>query len=1014
MSQVIQKLQEGGFFKYPSGQIETERLIKALSLNLDKYLSNQDWSRKRKERFLNSVNKFITGIKNGNIKEMTEIGRFYDSRGIGEGGVSDDTGRRFKEDKEAATFVKWVLNAQDPYKKPEEKPKDSFNIDKLFAKQFNKLLFNTDSDKLNYNNLSIRSEDPSLKHQFLPTILNALRNINTDDWGVFGTRENFINKINDIERKEKDFKNKHNGKISDKEIRALLSGIGLDTDFLNHFHPPYPTKQPSQTRSQIQSQPQTQNQSQNQTQSQNQDYYSNLLLNPNILNWWNSNYNQETFLPDVTAQSRYVDNQLSYMQNPNYISNFLKRLGNIPYANYNTVAEQEYQMPFFDNGEWKNNQQNTYSQLASNVLNYLISNGDTTYLTKIDDEGKYAIMPTLQTHNGGTGLITLYNPNTRQIYQVPAGLMLNDSQIGPKIRQSITPQQSNTRINWKKQGGIIKFQNSGKFDFNTFTDFNKIIWDFDKRLKQSLNEDNSITYSPRISETTDNTAPGNKLYDIEPGGKEVEDQNWYQNWLTSVQQNPTLQENFANYYIQHNPVNGQKYKDRWFQNGTFNSSAFITDFVGTNGKNGIATDKANGIGHDFYKGTLYRKKGTNEFISPDEIKKYTHQETSEQVNPFLQIIDVYNDDPEEKPKKQTEGQVDEKEGLTDEKENDENFVTAGLYKNKSNLPKNQWYKWLFPIASSTARFLETQNTNKKMLEEAFKSRPLYFDPKQFNRTIYGDYGALSQAHDNAAQINTKTSVPISSDAGLQAARQLEGEKLANQERWKGFLANAQAIKQSTEQSLAQDKQNMEWRIDNSNENRRQQYIDKQLKINAKQGYLSRSSNNFNTFLLELQNNMQNWFNTRSGIEQSAVNKYIENNFENNPELNQLKTELAEWVRNNPGKDYTTSDIYKQIVEKSRQINVEASKYYLDALSRIYGVPYSKNLLKEDIFPDKVKQEKSGGKLEERSKLKIAKMKNHLDQQKLFYKSISDSIKDNSKMINSLSNTMQKLIMRAVK
>ena len=40
------------------------------------------------------------------------------------------------------------------------------------------------------------------------------------------------------------------------------------------------------------------------------------------------------------------------MQNPNYISNFLKRLGNIPYANYNTVAEQEYQMPFFDNGEW--------------------------------------------------------------------------------------------------------------------------------------------------------------------------------------------------------------------------------------------------------------------------------------------------------------------------------------------------------------------------------------------------------------------------------------------------------------------------------------------------------------------------------------------------------------------------------------------------------------------------------------------------------------------------------------
>ena len=59
---------------------------------------------------------------------------------------------------------------------------------------------------------------------------------------------------------------------------------------------------------------------------------------------------------------------------------------------------------------------------------------------------------------------------------------------------------------------------------------------------------------------------------------------------------------------------------------------------------------------------------------------------------------------------------------------------------------------------------------------------------------------------------------------------------------------------------------MEWRIDNSNENRRQQYIDNQLKTGAKQGYLSKSSNNFNTCLLELQNNMQNWFNTKSGIE----------------------------------------------------------------------------------------------------------------------------------------------------
>mgnify|MGYP006981128091 CR=1 FL=1 len=41
---------------------------------------------------------------------MSPIGTFTDSRGISGGGVSDETGtRRFKDDKEAATFVKWVL-----------------------------------------------------------------------------------------------------------------------------------------------------------------------------------------------------------------------------------------------------------------------------------------------------------------------------------------------------------------------------------------------------------------------------------------------------------------------------------------------------------------------------------------------------------------------------------------------------------------------------------------------------------------------------------------------------------------------------------------------------------------------------------------------------------------------------------------------------------------------------------------------------------------------------------------
>lgn len=55
MSQII-KLQEGGtveqkFFAYPKGEIEQDRLIKAISVNLDSYLEQQNWSKKRQKRF---------------------------------------------------------------------------------------------------------------------------------------------------------------------------------------------------------------------------------------------------------------------------------------------------------------------------------------------------------------------------------------------------------------------------------------------------------------------------------------------------------------------------------------------------------------------------------------------------------------------------------------------------------------------------------------------------------------------------------------------------------------------------------------------------------------------------------------------------------------------------------------------------------------------------------------------------------------------------------------------------
>lgn len=999
MSQVIKKLQDGGFFKYPSGEIEKERLIQAISLNLDDYLSHQDWSKKRKERFINSVDKFITGIRDGNITSMTEVGRFYDNRGIAGGGVSDETGKRFKEDKEAATFVKWVLNAQDPYK-PVEKKTEPFDINKLFARELNKLLFNTDSDKLNYEQLALRSQDPNLKKQYLPTVYKALENIVTDNWGVFKNQENFKSAVEQIKQDAKNIK-----RFSEdlREPKGLLSRLGLDTSFLDYFRynpkqkPKIPVQQPPE-----------------------QDYYTKMLFQPSVINWWNQNKNQLTYLPSVSAQPEYVREQLNQIGNDNFVFNFLSKLGNISYNNYNQNVDSSFQMPFFDNNQWTP-KPNTYAQLASNVLNYLISLNDTKHLVKTDDS-KYAIMPTLQTHNGGTGLITLYNPSTKQLMQVPAGALLNDSQVGPKIKTTILPEstsyENSISIPWRKFGGnITKLQSGGAFNFDTFQDYNKIKWDADI-YQQQLGANGNLSIQKRTNKTTNNIHPNDSDYDPELGGKEIENQDWWNNWRNTVKNNPEIQRRFAETYLTNNTVSGQRFEKRWFPNGKsglFDNATFLQDF------NKLSSDKINGPGHDIYKGTLYRVRGTNEYINPSDINEYDQQESYE-INPFLKIIDV--------TKKENASTItNDESSKTPEKGNPENSKNETELKtgsvvssnpfdgNKEKYPKSSWDRWVSLIGSTLGRAQLNNVANKKMLDEALAHyKPAYYDTKRFERNIYGDYASLSQGHDNASRLMSSVSKPISSDVGLQAARQLEAAKLANQELWKGNVANNAAIKQSTEAALAQAKQNMEWAVDTVNENRTRYIANEMLKSQARQGYIHKNAANWENALKELQQIYTQHRDTKAGIDQKAMYAYIEYNFNNNPKMLAEKDKLSEWIRNNPDKDYTTSEPYKELVKLSREFGINSTNYLLKSLSRIYGVPFSKNFIKQPLEPEKVlqPQKKSGGKLEEHSKLKIAKIKDSLEKQKLFYKNIQDSINNNSKAIDSLSNTMQKLIMRIVK
>ena len=236
MSQILY-LQSGGttpeqkMFKYHSGEIETDRLIKAMAINLDDYLEKQNWSRKKKQRFVSSVNRFIEGIKNGNITEMSPTGRFTDTRGIAGGGVSNTTGtKRFRDDQEGAAFIKWVLKSQDPYQKPAEPEKEKFNLDKLFAKQFNREAFKKDSDKLDVRSLQTLPQNTQLQ-----LIFDTLKNIESDDWGVYGSKDAYLQAIEAAKKEINDKITSQRGRLNKQDVVSPLVRLGLTPGFLDYL-----------------------------------------------------------------------------------------------------------------------------------------------------------------------------------------------------------------------------------------------------------------------------------------------------------------------------------------------------------------------------------------------------------------------------------------------------------------------------------------------------------------------------------------------------------------------------------------------------------------------------------------------------------------------------------------------------------------------------------------------------------------------------------------------------------
>ena len=167
---------------------------------------------------------------------------------------------------------------------------------------------------------------------------------------------------------------------------------------------------------------------------------------------------------------------------------------------------------------------------------------------------------------------------------------------------------------------LLSSINPAKLPDGGFDDFNQAVIYNDEdlldsnRLKRVWNKETGKYELAKRGDqaATDNISTGNKLYDVEGvEGSQEKDENlykvsWNENWINRLMNNPKLAEAYTRRYISLNGVNGDKFKQLWFNpDNTFNHENFKKTIPRGDEKIHIWSEGLNGAGHDVYAGRVY-------------------------------------------------------------------------------------------------------------------------------------------------------------------------------------------------------------------------------------------------------------------------------------------------------------------------------------------------------------------------------------------------------------------------
>lgn len=311
--------------------------------------------------------------------------------------------------------------------------------------------------------------------------------------------------------------------------------------------------------------------------------------------------------------------------------------------------------------------------------------------------------------------------------------------------------------------------------------------------------------------------------------------------------------------------------------------------------------------------------------------------------------------------------------------------------------------WLSAFIDQAPNFLAAgrlagniANNNRVTAEVKKGLKPLIENTYNLQRRVQGDLATKQAYYTRAAGLESLAARPMTSDASLQLAGQLEAKSKGNQYRTEGDLADNQAIRESAEKTWQVQADNAARRSAVANANRARILKNNAALHNLEAGRMSANWQSIDNFLKQREYDWRTKRNQQRQFDLGVIKGYLSNKYSETPQMEALRKQIL--AKADKKEDY--SDLYSQYLKLKQDQNTQFTNDYKDAYARIYGLRFNSPT-------PTYRPLKDGGKIE------VARIKAKTESAKLFQENIKESVRNNIKMIDNLSRVTKELILKSM-